>query len=302
MSSLLSSGLVHVAGIVVVSQLIASRHHAAFYDNLNKNVTSVLYNTAETLADALSLLPEGIGLGTLLQWLLYAAVALYVLYLVKTVHGFLFRRTQIFRYLGDVGYHVPKGMSKQDLVNEVRRRRKVGELPPVYPNGWFGLMRSDELPVGTTRSVNAIGQHFALFRDERARVHVLDAYCPHLGANLGVGAKVVGNCVECPFHGWQFDGETGKCTRIPYSSGAIPSYARVKVWPSLENNDCIMVWHDAEGRDPSWFPQEFEQIKSGRWTYRGYSTHYINAHIEVSIVVSHPNELSLSIKCTYSWR
>ena len=45
----------------------------------------------------------------------------------------------------------------------------------------------------------------------------------------------------------------------------------------------ICVWYDAEGRDPGWTLEEFEKIKSGRWTYRGYSTHLINAHIEVSI-------------------
>ena len=33
-----------------------------------------------------------------------------------------------------------------------------------------------------------------------------------------MGGHVRGNCIECPFHGWQFDGETGKCTKIPYAA------------------------------------------------------------------------------------
>ena len=94
--------------------------------------------------------------------------------------------------------------------------------------------------------------------------------------------QVIGKCLECPFHGWQYDGDTGQCIKIPYSSGKIPSQAKVKVWPSLETNGIIHVWFDAEGRDPTWFPPEFEEIKKGRWTYHGYSTHLINAHIEVS--------------------
>lgn len=100
-----------------------------------------------------------------------------------------------------------------------------------------------------------------------------------------VSLQVIGKCLECPFHGWQYDGETGHCTKIPYSSGKIPSQAKVKVWSSLEVNGVIFVWFDAEGRDPTWFPEEFEKIKSGRWTYHGYSTHLINAHIEVSVLV-----------------
>lgn len=33
-----------------------------------------------------------------------------------------------------------------------------------------------------------------------------------MGGNLGMGGKVRNvNCIECPFHGWMFDGETGTC-------------------------------------------------------------------------------------------
>jgi cholesterol 7-dehydrogenase len=39
-----------------------------------------------------------------------------------------------------------------------------------------------------------------LFRTESGEAKVLDAYCPHMGADLGVGSKVVGDCIECPFH------------------------------------------------------------------------------------------------------
>ena len=103
---------------------------------------------------------------------------------------------------------------------------------------------------------------------------------------------MIGSCIECPFHGWQYDGETGQCTKIPYSNGKIPSQAKVKVWPSLEVNGMICVWYDAEGRDPGWVPEEFEKIKSGRWTYRGYSTHLMNAHIEVSFLPRYHHRLS----------
>ena len=75
-------------------------------------------------------------------------------------------------------------------MNEVRRRKRIGDLPPVYPNGWFGLLRSEEVTVGASTSVNALGQNFAIFRDEEGNIHILDAYCAHLGANLAVGGKV----------------------------------------------------------------------------------------------------------------
>ena len=62
-----------------------------------------------------------------------------------------------------------------------------------------------------------LGQNLAVFRDDKGYPHALDAYCPHLGAHLAVGGQVFGNCIECPFHGWRFRGDDGKCTYIPYS-------------------------------------------------------------------------------------
>ena len=61
------------------------------------------------------------------------------------------------------------------------------------------------------------GKNFAVFRAEDGTAHVIGAYCPHLGANLAAGGRVFGNCLECPFHGWRFRGEDGKCTSIPYA-------------------------------------------------------------------------------------
>jgi phenylpropionate dioxygenase-like ring-hydroxylating dioxygenase large terminal subunit len=43
----------------------------------------------------------------------------------------------------------------------------------------------------------AVGKVFAVFRGEDGKVAILDAYCVHLGANMAVGGKVVGNCLVC---------------------------------------------------------------------------------------------------------
>ena len=47
---------------------------------------------------------------------------------------------------------------------------------------------------------------------------MVETYCPHLGADLSAGGKVVGDCIECPFHGWKFDGKSGQLVDIPYSN------------------------------------------------------------------------------------
>ncbi|KAH0615631.1 hypothetical protein JD844_005092 [Phrynosoma platyrhinos] len=123
------------------------------------------------------------------------------------------------------------------------------------------------------------GEQFAVFRDWDGRAHVVDAYCPHLGANLAVGGRVVGSCIECPFHGWQFHGEDGRCTRIPYAE-KVPTFAKVKVWPSCEVGGMIVVWYHCDGIGPTWQVPEHEEILSHEWVFRGITEHYVSAHIE----------------------
>lgn len=113
---------------------------------------------------------------------------------------------------------------------------------------------------------------------EDGKARILDAYCPHMGANLGVTGQVVGNDIVCPFHGWQFDGE-GKCTKIPYAE-KVPGFIKTTAWPCIEMNGSIMVWHDAEGRPPLWLPSDIKEINSGAYKWHGSSLHQVRAHIQ----------------------
>lgn len=183
------------------------------------------------------------------------------------------------RVLGDVGYLPDGKFTKKEIANSVKRRRVVGDIPPVFPNGWFALVESFRLKNGESANVTALGQQFAVFRDESGSAHIIDAYCPHMGANMAVGGRVIGDCLECPFHGWRFRGHDGKCTEIPYAE-KVPEKAQVKSWPCLETNGWVHVWFHAEDAEPTWTPPELESITSGQWKYSGRSEHYINAHIE----------------------
>lgn len=55
--------------------------------------------------------------------------------------------------------------------------------------------------------------------------HVLDAYCPHMGADLSKGC-VRSNSIVCPFHAWVW-GRDGQCEDIPYAK-RIPAKAKIK--------------------------------------------------------------------------
>ena len=165
----------------------------------------------------------------------YAILLLAVFAAVK-LFRLLFTAVSVVRHLGDVGYVNIRGQSKKGAARICQKNRRLGHLPPVYPNGWFHLCFSKDVARGAVKYVQQLGEHFAVFRGESGQVHVLDAYCPHMGANLAVGGRVQGDCLDCPFHGWQFDGTDGKCVNIPYAK-KVPDFAKTRSWACLERKE-----------------------------------------------------------------
>lgn len=158
------------------------------------------------------------------------------------------------------------------------QKRRAGRFPPPYPNGWYKLAKTDDVKPGQVISVNGLGRSFAVFRGEIDReIHVLDAMCPHLGANIAIGGEVEGDAVKCPFHGWKFDG-TGQCIDIPYAK-SVPTVARTKQWTHREFTGIIVIWYDAEGRDPMYEPVPFP-LTEGTYRKIGYRLGTLPMHIQ----------------------
>ena len=111
----------------------------------------------------------------------------------------------------------------------------------MYINFWYPMALSDEIGDGPIQ-VTALGQPFTLFRDSRGDAHCLADTCVHRGGALGTG-KLKGDCIECPYHGWQYNG-SGECTFIPtLADGArIPGRARVDAYPVQERYGVVFAF------------------------------------------------------------
>ncbi|EFC49671.1 iron-sulfur cluster-binding protein, Rieske family [Naegleria gruberi] len=102
-----------------------------------------------------------------------------------------------------------------------KSRKRIGDFPPVYPNGWFKICNSWDLSPGQVIYKSMLGLELAVYRAQHSKtVHAIDAYCTHLGANLSLGS-VNGECLTCPFHHWSFNGE-GKCVSVGDSPLPMP--------------------------------------------------------------------------------
>ena len=90
----------------------------------------------------------------------------------------------------------------------------LANAPMVHPYGWVPILESKDLKKRQVVALNRCDEDLALYRDSSGMVHIFDAYCPHLGANIGIGGTVEGNDIRCPFHGWTFNSE-GQCSGVP---------------------------------------------------------------------------------------
>lgn len=135
------------------------------------------------------------------------------------------------------------------------------EYPMPMPFGWFQVAWSDEVPIGGAKPLFFFDRHLVAWRDTAGTAHVWDAFCPHLGAHLGVRAKIEGDEVVCPLHGWRYNAE-GTCIDIPYSD-RLNRQARVRTYPVCERNGLLMAWYHPTDEPPAWDIPELAEFGSG---------------------------------------
>ncbi|ONH49684.1 (2Fe-2S)-binding protein [Frankia sp. CcI49] len=157
--------------------------------------------------------------------------------------------------------------SLYDLSLRARVRRERGpRFPFPVPNGWFIVARADEIQPGGTKPLFYFGKDLVLFRGADGTPYLVDAYCPHLGAHLGVGGKVVDGSLQCPFHGWRFDGASGACVEVPYDDNPhIPRTATARSYPVVERNHMIWAWHHLECKEPTVEVPDVPEFHDADW-------------------------------------
>ena len=118
------------------------------------------------------------------------------------------------------------------------------------------------------------GEPMVLWRRRDGRPAALADRCPHRAAPLSLG-RVVGDDLECGYHGLRFDGE-GLCVAVP-GEGRVPAGARARAFPTVERWGWVFVWTgDADRADPALVPDYHWKADPG-WAGKGETLH-VKAH------------------------
>jgi len=140
----------------------------------------------------------------------------------------------------------------------------------VFKNFWYAVEFSERVDRAPHR-ITCLGQRLVLYRDAEGLPVCLSDLCAHRGAALS-GGRVVGDCVVCPYHGWEYR-QDGAATRIPANQPgrAIPRKARVDAYPALERYGLIWVFLGdlpEEERPPIPHWPEFEDLVDNGGAFR----------------------------------
>lgn len=122
-------------------------------------------------------------------------------------------------------------------------------------NQWYAILPSTSVKSNKILAVKRLNLNLALFRNGKSELSCVVDQCAHRGVALSLG-KVKGDCIQCPFHGLEFD-PIGRCKFIPAngkSSTEDISRYNVKSYLVKEENGIIYLWYGDEEKAPHDLP------------------------------------------------
>src|SRR5260221_11633112 len=131
---------------------------------------------------------------------------------------------------------------------ELRESKKKMISGTYLRNAWYVAAWSDDLADGQLLSRTILKEPIVLYRKSDGNVAALEDRCAHRFAPLHMGKIVNGDCVQCPYHGLEFD-SSGACVLNPHGAKNIPSRARIRSYPVTEKHKAIWIWMSERSPD-----------------------------------------------------
>lgn len=108
-----------------------------------------------------------------------------------------------------------------------------------YPrNQWWVAAYASEVS-RTLLARDILGEPVVLYRTEAGDAVALAGICPHRAYPLAKGC-LVGDRVQCGYHGFQFDA-AGACQNVP-SQSSVPQNAHLRCYPLVERGNLVWIW------------------------------------------------------------
>lgn len=137
-------------------------------------------------------------------------------------------------------------------------------------NAWYVGAWGTEVGRQNLLRRTILGEPVLFYRREDGTPVALADKCAHRHAPLSEG-RLVGDDVECPYHGLTYD-PSGACTRVPGQS-TVPPGCRVRSYPVVERHQWVWVWTgDPALADPDGI-EDFHWMDHPEWRAKGELMH-----------------------------
>ena len=130
---------------------------------------------------------------------------------------------------------------QNDMLTQTGAETPMGQY---FRRFWQPAALSEELPEadGAPIRLTIMGEDLVAFRDSEGKVGVIDARCPHRGADMFFGRNE--ECgLRCVYHGWKFDRD-GKAVDLPNVGPESNLHGRVKTkaYPTREYGGIVWAY------------------------------------------------------------
>lgn len=120
---------------------------------------------------------------------------------------------------------------------------QLNDLPmQAHPDAWWAVALSESVTRARPHATVCDGVELVLFRDAAGHPRALHDRCPHRRVPLSLGV-IKGDRLQCGYHGWTFDGASGKCTEIPNlrADEPVPAHYAAQAFAVAEANGFVLV-------------------------------------------------------------
>ncbi len=118
---------------------------------------------------------------------------------------------------------------------------------------WYCAALSSEITTKPLRRI-VCDLPIVFFRTETGKVAAVEDRCSHRQAPLSQGGTVIGEEIQCNYHGFVFNCE-GACTHVPHQQ-TIPRSANILSFALVERWGYVWIWWgDRAHADPSQIPE-----------------------------------------------
>lgn len=114
---------------------------------------------------------------------------------------------------------------------------------------WYAVAFAEDLPLGQPKRIEIFDEPLVVARRTAAQgggVVALADRCPHRMASLSEGRLTGDGQLQCAYHGWTFEGQSGTCTWIPQISGSpdltISGRTCATAFPCVELQGVVWVY------------------------------------------------------------